>query len=97
MTFWAGTIVGLLWGVLLMMVGRWAVAAAKRANGRRRQRRYAKASKRERLPQLWATGAGFPNAGAAGTARRAPGSIEDYVKGRRQRPDFNPAPGPRDW
>lgn len=97
MTFWAGAIVGVLWGVLLMVVGRWAIAATKRASRRRRQRRYSKSSKREPLPQLWATGAGYRDAGAAGTARRAPGGLDDYREGPRQRPGFNPKPGPRDW
>ncbi|MDR7112759.1 hypothetical protein J2X03_002655 [Microbacterium trichothecenolyticum] len=97
MTFWAGVVVGVLWGVLLMVVGRWAIAALKRVSRRRRQRRYLKSSKRDSLPQLWATGAGYPDAGASGTSRRAPGGLEDYREGRRQRPDFNPTPGPRDW
>ena len=97
MTFWAGLIVGLLWGVLLMIVGRWAIASVKRARWRRRQRRSLKSRKREPLPQLWATGAGYPSAGANGTARRAAGGLDDYRKGRRERPDFNPNPGPRDW
>jgi hypothetical protein len=97
MTFWAGLIVGVLWGVLLMLAGRWVVAAMKRASQRRRRRRHLKSSRREPLPQLWATGAGYPNAGAGGTARRAPGGLEDFRDGRRRRPDFNPEPGPRDW
>jgi hypothetical protein len=97
MTFWAGAVVGVLWGVLLMIVGRWAIAAMRRASLRRRRRRYLKSSKRDPLPQLWATGAGYPDAGAAGKARRAPGGLDDYREGRRQRPGFNPMPGPRDW
>ena len=97
MTFWAGLIVGLLWGVLFMIVGRWTIGAVKRASRRRRQRRYVKSSRREPLPQLWATGAGYPNGGANRTARRAPGGLDDYREGRRKRPDYNPKPGPRDW
>ena len=97
MTFWAGAVVGLLWGVLLMIIGRWVAAVVKRASGRRRQKRSLKSSRREPLPQLWATGAGYPDAGAAGSARRAPGGLDDYREGRRARPDFNPNPGPRDW
>ncbi|MDF2993681.1 MAG: hypothetical protein K0S37_4195 [Microbacterium sp.] len=97
MTFWAGAVVGVLWGMLFMIIGRWAAGAMKRARVRRRQRRSLKSSRREPLPQLWATGAGYPDAGATGTARRAPGDLDDYREGRRRRPDFNPEPGPRDW
>ena len=95
--FYVGLIVGGLWGALLMVLLRWAVGAIKRARWRRRQRRMARATTRRPLPQLWATGAGYPAAGATGTARRALGGIEDYTEGRRRRPDFNPKPGPRDW
>jgi hypothetical protein len=95
--FFAGLIVGGLWGIILMIVLRWAAGALRRARSRRRQRRASRALKREPLPQLWATGAGHSAAGAAGSARRAPGSIDDYKEGRRTRPTFNPDSGPRDW
>lgn len=95
--FFVGLIVGVMWGAILMIVLRWAGGALTRARWKRRQRRATRASRREPLPQLWATGAGYPDAGASGTARRAPGGIDDFRDGERRRPDYNPSPGPRDW
>lgn len=97
MTFWAGMVVGVLWGVLLMLVGGWAIGALKRASAGRHRRRSLKAGRRQPLPQLWATGAGDPGPGGTGAAKRAPGALNDYREGQRRRPDFNPQPGPRDW
>jgi hypothetical protein len=67
---------------------------AKRAE-RIRERRMKEAAKTP-LPQLWNPG---PARTASGTHSRHPhtGSINDYLDGPRQRPDFNPTAGPRDW
>lgn len=95
--FFVGLVIGLMWGAIFMIVLRWASGRLARARWKRQARRAARRSKREPLPQLWATGAGHPAAGATGTARRAPGGIDDYRDGDRSRPDYNPSPGPRDW
>lgn len=95
--FFVGLVIGLMWGAIFMIVLRWASRRLTKARWKRRARRGARRDQREPLPQLWATGAGYPDAGASGTARRAPGGIDDFRDGERQRPDFNPGPGPRDW
>jgi hypothetical protein len=55
-----------------------------------------KPNQRQPLPQLW-----NPNPARPRMAHRLPdrlgGGINDYLDGRRERPDYNSNPGPRDW
>lgn len=55
-----------------------------------------KAAAKQPLPQLWNPG---PARTGTGTHSRPPrtGTINDFLDGPRQRPDFNPEAGPRDW
>ena len=95
--FFVGLVIGLMWGAIFMIVLRWASGRMARARWKRQQRRAARRNKREPLPQLWATGAGYPSAGATGDARRAPGRIAYYGEGERERQDCYHRRGPREW
>jgi hypothetical protein len=86
-----GLVMGVLIGVLLMIVGRWIVDGVRRAGNRRRLRRMER-QRREPLPQLWALGQPRRRPPVAGQH-----GVSDFLDGPRQRPDFNPSAGPRDW
>lgn len=94
-TFTIGVLIGILLTVIVYGVVRGAPQRQARRNERQRERRMKEAA-RKPLPQLWNPG---PARTAQGTQSRHPrtGSINDYLEGSRDRPDFNPAPGPRDW
>lgn len=89
----AGGIIGFLVGVLVTICVYGTLRM--RRNARPRLRRQ-KLTTRQPLPQLWNTNPGPPS-----RAQRLPdrpgGGINDYLDGRRERPDYNGTPGPRDW
>ena len=95
----AGGAVGILVGVLLTIcVYAWvrgAPARRARRNNRRIKRQWKRTALR-REPELFAEYRQTGTTTASGR-RPPPRDITDYVEGRRQRPTFNPNPGPRDW
>lgn len=102
-SFWAPyaatLIIGLLIGVLLTVIVYGVVRGAPQRRARRAERERERRMKqwaKTPLPQLWNPG---PARTAEGTQSRhaRTGSINYYLDGPRDRPDFNPAPGPRDW
>lgn len=103
-SFWgpyvAVLVIGVLLGVLMTVLVYGLVrSGARRRLLRREERarlRRAKAAVRAPLPQLWNPGPAVTSAGPQ-SRHPATGSINDYLEGRRQRPDFNPQAGPRDW
>jgi hypothetical protein len=89
----AGGIIGFLIGVLVTVCVYGTIRMRRHARLRSRK---IKPTRRQPLPQLW-----NPNPARPRKAERLPdrsgGGINDYLDGRRVRPDYNGNPGPRDW
>lgn len=88
-------IVGFLIGVLVTICCYAILRGAHERRFRRLQRKRARRAPTT-MPRLWNPG-GYGRSATYRLPDRQGGGINDYLDGRRARPDFNESPGPRDW
>jgi hypothetical protein len=94
-TMVASGIVGFLVGVLVTICVFATVRGARARRARRWQRKLERRAPAP-MPQLWNPDP-YGRSAARPVTDRPGGGINDYLDGRRIRPDFNQSPGPRDW